>query len=129
MLCNVLMHHLGGGLAPPGYFRTIFVFECGTWYREQPFQCFVCRDFGNRVRFCPLSGLYRCCRRPGSVHRPATQFLRLVILLICRVLNKLPSLWMTCLIYCVNVSSPILLIFLINQWINRLLLLPTEISG
>ena len=59
------------------------MFECGIWYREQPFQC-----------------------RPGSVHRPGTQFLLLVILLICRVPNKLLSLWMKRLIYCVNVSSP-----------------------
>ena len=42
------------------YFLTVFGFECRLWYRDQPIQCFLCREQGHRAQSCPLSG--RCCR-------------------------------------------------------------------
>ena len=45
-----------------------FLTGCGVesriLYREQPPQCFVCRELGHRAQACPFSGLCRCCRRP-----------------------------------------------------------------
>ena len=35
------------------------------WYLGQPQSCPVCRQFGYRVRDCPLNGLCRQCRQPA----------------------------------------------------------------
>ena len=55
------------------YFLTVCGFECRIWYREQPPQCFVCRELGHRAHAyaCPLSGLCHRCRRPGHKCMPA----------------------------------------------------------
>ena len=47
--------------------------ESRIWYREQPPQCFVCREPGHRVQACPLSGLCRHCRRPGYKARECSR--------------------------------------------------------
>ena len=39
------------------------------WYQGQPQPCPVCRQFGHRVRDCPLNGLCRRCRQPGHMAR------------------------------------------------------------
>ena len=55
------------------YFLSIFGFECRLWYRDQPIQCFVCRELGHRAQSCPLSGRCRRCRQPGHVARECPQ--------------------------------------------------------
>ena len=47
--------------------------ESRIWYREQPPQCFVCREFGHRAQACPLSGLCRRCRRPSYKARECSR--------------------------------------------------------
>ena len=42
------------------------------WYQGQPRACPVCRQFGHRVRDCPLNGLCRRCRQPGHMARECT---------------------------------------------------------
>ena len=44
-------------------------FDVRLWYQGQPQPCPVCRQFGHRVRDCPLNGLYRRCRQPGHIAR------------------------------------------------------------
>ena len=44
-------------------------FDVRLWYQGQPQPCPVCRQFGHRVRVCPLNGLCRRCRQPGHVAR------------------------------------------------------------
>ena len=44
-------------------------FDVRLWYQGQPQPCPVCRQFGHRVRDCPLNGLCRRCRQPGHVAR------------------------------------------------------------
>ena len=39
------------------------------WYQGQPQPCPVCRQFGHRVRDCPLNSLCRRCRQPGHMAR------------------------------------------------------------
>ena len=55
------------------YFLTVFGFECRLWYRDQPIQCFLCREHGHRAQSCPLSGRCRRCRQPGHVARECRQ--------------------------------------------------------
>ena len=47
------------------YFMSVCGCECHVWYREQPPQCFLCREVGHRAQSCPLSGLCRRCRQLG----------------------------------------------------------------
>ena len=42
-------------------------FDVRLWYQGQPQPCPVCRQFGHRVRDCPLNGLCRLCRQPGHM--------------------------------------------------------------
>ena len=42
-------------------------FDVRLWYQGQPQSCPVCRQFGHRVRDCPLNGLCRRCRQPGHM--------------------------------------------------------------
>ena len=42
-------------------------FDARLWYQGQPQSCPVCRQFGHRVRDCPLNGLCRRCRQPGHM--------------------------------------------------------------
>ena len=42
-------------------------FDVRLWYQGQPQACPVCRQFGHRVRDCPLNGLCRQCRQPGHM--------------------------------------------------------------
>ena len=44
-------------------------FDVRLWYQGQPQPCPVCRQFGHRVRDCPLNGLCRRCRQPGHMAR------------------------------------------------------------
>ena len=44
-------------------------FDVRLWYQGQPQPCPVCRQFGHRVRDCPLNGLCRRCRLAGHVAR------------------------------------------------------------
>ena len=44
-------------------------FDARLWYQGQPQSCPVCRQFGHRVRDCPLNGLCRRCRQPGHMAR------------------------------------------------------------
>ena len=44
-------------------------FDVRLWYLGQPQSCPVCRQFGHRVRDCPLNGLCRRCRQPGHMAR------------------------------------------------------------
>ena len=44
-------------------------FDVRLWYQGQPQSCPVCRQFGHRVRDCPLNGLCRRCRQPGHMAR------------------------------------------------------------
>jgi len=44
-------------------------FDVRLWYQGQPQSCPVCRQFGHRVRDCPLNGLCRQCRQPGHMAR------------------------------------------------------------
>ena len=44
-------------------------FDVRLWYQGQPQSCPVCRQFGHRVRDCPLNGLCRRCRQPGHLAR------------------------------------------------------------
>ena len=55
------------------YFLTVFGFECRLWYRDQPIQCFLCREHGHRAQACPLSGRCRRCHQPGHVARECSQ--------------------------------------------------------
>ena len=57
------------------YFLTVSGFECRIWYREQPPQCFVCREIGHRAQACLLSGLCCRCGRPGHKARECTRAL------------------------------------------------------
>ena len=54
-----------------------FLTGCGVesriLYREQPTQCFVCRELGHRAQACPLSSLCRCCRWPGYKARECSR--------------------------------------------------------
>lgn len=52
---------------------TVWGCECRIWYRDQPPQCFVCREFSHRAQSCSLSGLCRRCRQPGHKARECTQ--------------------------------------------------------
>ena len=51
------------------YFLSICGYQCRVWYRGQPIQCIVCRDFGHRAQSCPLSGRCRYCHHPGHKAR------------------------------------------------------------
>ena len=51
------------------YFLSICGYQCRVWYRGQPIQCIVCRDFGHRAQSCPLSGRCRYCHQPGHKAR------------------------------------------------------------
>ena len=42
-------------------------FDVRLWYQGQPQSCPVCRQFGHRVRDCPLNSLCRRCRQPGHM--------------------------------------------------------------
>ena len=44
-------------------------FDARLWYQGQPQSCPVCRQFGHRVRDCPLNGLCRRCHQPGHMAR------------------------------------------------------------
>ena len=44
-------------------------FDVRLWYQGQPQPCPVFRQFGHRVRDCPLNGLCRRCRQPGHMAR------------------------------------------------------------
>ena len=44
-------------------------FDVRLWYQGQPQSYPVCRQFGHRVRDCPLNGLCRRCRQPGHMVR------------------------------------------------------------
>ena len=44
-------------------------FDVRLWYQGQPQPCPVCRQFGHRVRDCPLNSLCRRCRQPGHMAR------------------------------------------------------------
>ena len=44
-------------------------FDVRLWYQGQPQPCPVCRQFGHRVRDCPLNGLCRRCHQPGHMAR------------------------------------------------------------
>ena len=55
------------------YFLTVFEFECRLWYREQPIQCFLCREHGHRAQSCPLSGRCRRCGQSGHVARECSR--------------------------------------------------------
>ena len=44
-------------------------FDARLWYQGQPQSCPVCRQFGHRVRNCPLNGLCRRCHQPGHMAR------------------------------------------------------------
>ena len=35
------------------YFMSVCGYQCHVWYRGQPIQCLVCRQFGHRAQFCP----------------------------------------------------------------------------
>ena len=52
----------------PSYVR-IAGFDARLWYQGQPQSCPVCRQFGHRVRDCPLNGLCRRCHQPGYMTR------------------------------------------------------------
>ena len=43
--------------------------QCSVWYRGQPIQCIVCREFGHRAQSCPLTGWCRYCHQPGHMAR------------------------------------------------------------
>ena len=70
-----------------------FLTGCGVesriWYREQPPQCFVCRELGHRAQAC-LS-LARAVAvggrviRPESVREPCTQLMLLPVVTHCRL--------------------------------------------
>ena len=47
-------------------------FDARLWYQGQPQSCPVCRQFGHRVRDCPLNGLCRRCHQPGHMARECT---------------------------------------------------------
>ena len=55
------------------YFTEIESHNCRVWYRRQPSQCSICREFGHRAQACSLSGRCRRCRQPGHVARECTQ--------------------------------------------------------
>ena len=44
-------------------------YDARLWYQGQPQSCPVCRQFGHRVRDCPLNGLCRRCHQPGHMAR------------------------------------------------------------
>ena len=44
-------------------------YDARLWYQGQPQSCPVCRQFGHRVRNCPLNGLCRRCHQPGHMAR------------------------------------------------------------
>ena len=47
-------------------------YDARLWYQGQPQSCPVCRQFGHRVRDCPLNGLCRRCHQPGHMARECT---------------------------------------------------------
>ena len=47
-------------------------YDSRLWYQGQPQSCPICRQFGHRVRNCPLNGLCRRCRQPGHMARECT---------------------------------------------------------
>ena len=47
-------------------------YDARLWYQGQPQSCPVCRQFGHRVRDCPLNGLCRRCQQPGHMARECT---------------------------------------------------------
>lgn len=55
------------------YFIEIEGCNCRVWYRRQPSQCSICREFGHRAQACSLSGRCRRCRQPGHMARECTQ--------------------------------------------------------
>ena len=57
---------------PLPYFLSVCGCNCRVWYRDQPVQCFVCREVGHRAQSCPLSGRCRRCHQPGHVARDCT---------------------------------------------------------
>ena len=55
------------------HFLSIGGYQCRAWYRGQPIQCIVCRDFGHRAQDCPLSGRCRYCHQPGHMVRECSR--------------------------------------------------------
>ena len=55
------------------HFLSIGGYQCRAWYRGQPIQCIVCRDFGHRAQDCPLSGRCRYCHQPGHMARECSR--------------------------------------------------------
>ena len=55
------------------HFLSIGGYQCRTWYRGQPIQCIVCRDFGHRAQGCPLAGRCRYCHQPGHMDRECSR--------------------------------------------------------
>ena len=55
------------------YFIEIESYNCRAWYRRQPSQCSICREFGHRAQACSLSGRCRRCHQPGHVARECRQ--------------------------------------------------------
>ena len=47
-------------------------YDARLWYQGQPQSCPICRQFGHRVRDCPLNGRCRRCRQPGHMARECT---------------------------------------------------------
>ena len=47
-------------------------YDARLWYQGQPQSCPICRQFGHRVRDCPLNGLCRRCRQTGHMARECT---------------------------------------------------------
>ena len=50
-------------------FLSVCGCQCSVWYRGQPIQCIVCREFGHRAQSCPPSGWCRYCHQPGHMAR------------------------------------------------------------
>ena len=47
-------------------------YDARLWYQGKPQSSPICRQFGHRVRDCPLNGLCRRCRQPSHMARECT---------------------------------------------------------